>query len=311
MSVFTKEKMKNKNKAYLYLLITFFAWGSLYVVSKFVLGKIPIITISFLRYVIAGMILLILLKQRKLKKIEKQDYKYVFSIGFLGYFVAIGAQLLGTKLSNASLASLVNSMNPIVIMLFAIFILKEKLTINKIVCGILAIVGVYIIVGGVDGSSQILGISVSIFSVFLWSYVSVIIRKITQKYDSLQITTYGIIIAAICTMPFSIWELTVNPDVQFDRSVILSMLYIGGVCTAVAHVLWNKSLSLMEAGACSLFYPLQPMVAIFLGWLFLGESISMNFVLGAILIIGGVLFSIMGKQEASPTLEGEGAKKFS
>lgn len=295
--------MKNKNTAYLYLLITFFAWGSLYVVSKFVLGKIPIITISFLRYVIAGIILMLLLKQRKLKRIEKQDYKCIFFIGFLGYFVAIGAQLLGTKLSNASLASLVNSMNPIVIMLFAIFILKEKLTATKIICGVLAIIGVYIIVGGVDGSNQLLGISISIFSVVLWSYVSVIIRKITQKYDSLQITTYGIIIAAICTMPFSLWELMVTPNVQFDKSVILSMLYIGGVCTAVAHVLWNKSLSLMEAGACSLFYPLQPMVAVLLGWMFLGENISMNFILGGLLITSGVLFSILREKDTRPTLK--------
>ena len=291
--------MKSKNTAYLYLLITFSAWGSLYVVSKFVLGKIPVITISFLRYAIAGCILFIIIKQRKLKKIEKQDHKYVFLIGFFGYFVAIGAQLLGTKLSSASLASLVNAMNPVVIMLFAVFILKEKLTVKKVTCGVLAIAGVYAIVGGLGGRGQIFGILVSILSVILWSLVSVVVRKFTQKYDPFQITTYGIIIAAVCTLPFSIWELMVTSDVQFDRSVVLSMLYIGIVCTALAHVLWNKSLSMIEAGTCSLFYPVQPMVAVFLGWMFLGESISWNFVFGAILIIGGVLFSIMGKNETA------------
>ncbi|MBP2651619.1 MAG: DMT(drug/metabolite transporter) superfamily permease [Firmicutes bacterium] len=290
--------MTTTHKAYLYLLITFFAWGSLYVVSKFVLGKLPVITISFLRYLIAGVILYLILRQRQVKKIDPQDYKYIFLIGFLGYFVAIGAQLLGTKLSNASLASLVNSMNPVVIMIFAVFLLKEKLTVKKITCGILAIVGVYIIVGGAGGDGQLLGVLVSIFSVILWSLVAVIVRQITQKYDAFQITTYGIIIAALCTFPFSLWELAVTPDVQFDTSVVLALLYIGVICTALSHVLWNKSLSLIEAGTCSLFYPLQPMVAVFLGWLLLGESISLNFVVGAILIIGGVLFSIIDKQEA-------------
>lgn len=292
MSSFSKNKI-----AYLYLLITFFAWGSLYVVSKFVLGKIPIATISFLRYVIAGVVLFGILKQRSLKKIEKQDYKYVFLIGFLGYSVSMGAQLLGTKLTSASLASLVNSMNPVVIMFFASLLLKEKLTMKMLICAILAIAGVFIIVGQVDGSGQIWGIVVSIFSVILWSFSSVMVRKITQKYDSLQITTYGIIVAALCTLPFSVWELTVNSNIEFDRNVVFSMLYIGVICTGLSHMLWNKSLSLMEAGTCSLFYPVQPMVAVFLGWMFLGENISMNFVFGAILIIFGVLLSIIGNNK--------------
>ncbi|MBP2642392.1 MAG: DMT(drug/metabolite transporter) superfamily permease [Firmicutes bacterium] len=255
---FFTPKMKNETKAYIYLLVTFFTWGSLYVVSKFVLGKIPVITLSFLRYVISGAVLWPVLQQRKLKKIDKKDYKYVFGIGFWGYFVAIGAQLLGTKLSNASLAALVNSMNPVVIMLFAVVLLKEKLTLKKVVCGITAIIGVYIIVG-----------------------------------DAFQITTYGIVVAAICTLPFSVWEIMITPAIQFDGSIVVSLLYIAIVCTALAHVLWNKSLSLIEAGTCSLFYPMQPLVAVFLGWALLGESISINFVMGAVLIIGGVFVSLI------------------
>ncbi|NLK36177.1 MAG: DMT family transporter, partial [Gracilibacteraceae bacterium] len=69
--------------------------------------------------------------------------------------------------------------------------------------------------------------------------------------------------------------------------------YMGLVCTGLAHVLWNKSLSMLEAGTCSLFYPIQPMVAVLLGWLFLGESINLSFVFGAVLIIGGVVFSLL------------------
>jgi drug/metabolite transporter (DMT)-like permease len=289
--------MADKKRAYLYLLLTFFGWGSLYVVSKFVLGKIPVITIAFLRYVVAGSVLAIMLKQRKLTKIQKQDYKYIFLIGFLGYFVAIALQLLGTKLSSASLSSLVNSTNPIVIMLLAVVILKEKLTAKKEVCSLLAMVGVYIIVGGAGEGGQTLGVIISTASVIIWSWVSVMVRKITQKYDVLQVTTYGMITAIFCTLPFTVWELSVTPDVNFDTGAILSILYIGLISTAMSHFLWNKSLSMLEAGTCSLFYPLQPLIAVLLGCVFLGESISFNFMLGAVLIIGGVIFSMLEKPE--------------
>lgn len=292
--------MTNKKIAYLYLIITFCAWGSLYVVSKFVLGKVPTFTVSFLRYLISGCILLLVLRTKKLKKIEKQDYKYIFLIGFVGYFMSMTIQFMGTKLSNASLSSLVNSLNPITIMIFAAIILKEKLTLKKVFCIVLAIIGVYIIIGGVSGNGQVIwGILMSVTSVITWSFVSVMIRRVTQKYDVLQITTYGIVIAAICTLPCSGYELATTANVQFDWKVILALLYMGLVCTAIAHVLWNKSLSLIEAGTCSLFYPLQPMVSVLLGVIFLGESITMKFILGALLIIGGVVFSLVGNKNNS------------
>ena len=285
--------IKDVKMAYLYLLITFCAWGSLYVVSKFVLGKIPVFTVSFLRYIIAGTALYIILNKRKPKKIEPQDFKYVFLIGFLGYFLSMGAQFWGTKLSNASLASLINSMNPITITVFAAIILKEKLTLVKGISIASALLGVIIIIGDVDGSGKALGIMASVFSIVLWSFVSVIVRRITQKYDSFQITVYGILIGAACTLPISIYELATISDVRFDWEVTLSLVYMGLVCTALAHVLWNKSLSMIEAGTCSLFYPVQPMVAVFRGWLFMEESINLNFVFGAVLIIGGVVLSLV------------------
>jgi len=292
-----KNKMKNKKLAYLYLIITFCAWGSLYVVGKFVMGKVPVFMISSVRYIIAGIILFFIMKKMKPKKIEKQDYKYIFLIGFVGYFIATVAQLIGVKFSNASLASLVNSVNPIAIMLFAAIILKEKLTLKKVICIILAVVGVHTIIGGSNESGELIGILISLFAVISWSIVSVIVRRVTQKYDPIQITTYGIIIAAISTLPFSIGEFVITPNIQIDWTVVISLIYIGVVCTALAHFTWNKSLSMIEAGSCSLFYPIQPMMSVFLGWLFLGESININFVIGAGLIIVGVLISVIHNKD--------------
>jgi len=257
------------------------------------MGKVPVFTLQFLRYAIAGAALYYMLKRKGSRKIEPQDYKYVFFVGFLGYFLSNGAQFMGTKLSNASLASLVNSMNPITITLFGALILKEKLSMKKVICTLLVLTGVFVIMGDVNGSGQVWGVLLSIFSVILWSFASVTVRRLTRKYDSFQITVYGILIGALCALPVSTYELVTTPDIRFDGSVVLSLFYMGLVCTALAHALWNRSLSMIEAGNCSLFYPVQPMVAVFLGWLLLGESISPYFILGAVLIVGGVVLSIV------------------
>lgn len=291
--------MKERKIAYLYLVITFCTWGSYYVVSKFVLGKVPVLTILFLRYLIAGSILLFILKRRGFQKIEREDYKYILLIGFVGYFLSSGAQLFGAKLANASLASLINSMNPVFTMVFASFALKEKITVKKIVCIALAIMGVYIIIGGVRESGQAIGILLSVFAVISWAFAAVMSRKITQKYDAFQISTYTILIAVICNFPGSLLELMTSSNIQFDWTAVLSLLYLGIVCTAIGFVLWNKSLSMLEASNCTLLYPIQPMVSVLLGSIFLGETINMNFVFGAVLIIGGVVYSIIGKKEIS------------
>ncbi|MFL0250524.1 DMT family transporter [Clostridium neuense] len=290
--------MNNKRLAYLYLIITTSAWGSLYVVSKFVLASIPPVTVLFFRYLIAAVVLLGILKINKRDVIEKKDYKYIFLIGFFGYFISIGAQMIGTKLANASIASLINSMNPVFIIAFAVPILKEKITLNKVVAVIASVLGAYIIIGGAGKGGALLGIAFSIVSVISWSLMSVMVRRITQKYDAITVTTYAIIVAMIFSAPASIFELmnTSHGEI-FTMTNLICLLYMGIICTGLSHLLWNKSLSMIEAGKCSLFYPVQPMVSVFLGFIFLGESINARFIIGALLIISGIVFSMFAGNE--------------
>lgn len=284
---------KNKKTAYLYLLIVFSAWGSLYVVSKFVFGKVPTFTALLFRNAIAASALGIVLKQRKTIKIKKEDYKYILIIGFLGYFLSIGAQFLGTKLTNASFASLINSMNPITITFFASLILKEKIAPKTIISIIVLLIGVKVLIGDISDNIYLSGIFLSIFSVTIWSLVTVLVKKVSKSYDSFQITVYGIMTATIFCIPVSIYEISTRPVIEFDLEVIAALLYMGLICTAMGHVLWNKCMSMIDAGTCSLFYPIQPLVATLLGIIFLNEKIDKNFILGAVLIVGAVLFNVI------------------
>lgn len=275
------------NPAYFYLIGNFSLWGCMYVLSKFVLDKLPVFTVAFSRYLIAIIVLFTIVRIKKLRKIEKHDRKYIFMVGFLGYFLSLGAQLIGTKLSGASMASLVNSTNPVFIMVIAAMLLKEKLTAKKILSVLISLIGVYIILGGGSGESQTMGILISFFSVILWAFVSVYVRKITRKYPPLLVTAYGMGVAAACNFPIAVVELFTVEQIGLDGSAVAALLVMGVFCTAVAHLMWNQALSMLEAGTCSAFYPIQPLVSVVLGIIFLHEKMTFSFVIGSLLIIIG------------------------
>lgn len=281
------------NKSYLYLMTTFMLWGSLYVVSQFVLGKIPTFTVAMFRYLIAFIALSFISLKSKKEKIEKSDYKYFFIMGFIGYFISVDCQLLGTKISGGSMVSLINSLNPIIISVMAMIILNEKLEINKIIGIILSLFGVYMIVG-TGANIEFIGVLISFIAVIGWAFMSVISRKISNKYSVLTLTKVSMLIATVCNIPVSFLEIQItHPLIQIDIGAILGILYMGIVCTAFTNILWNKSLSMLPANTCSAFYPIQTLTSSFFGVLVFHEILTTSFVLGSTFIIVGVLISLL------------------
>lgn len=289
--------MKNY-KSYLILFLTFFIWGSLYVVSKFVLGKLPTFTIAFMRYLFA-FITLSLFSIGTKEKIDHKDIPYFLLIGVVGYFISVDFQLLGIKYAGSSLASLINSTNPIFISIMAALLLGERMTKGAVFGLLLSVAGVFTIIG-VNSHIAISGLIFSFIAVLLWSLMSVSTRKLSAKYSSLTITRIGMLLATICNLPVAAGEIALtHPVITIDLSAILSILYLGVVCTGIANLLWNKALSNIPAHICSSFYPFQTLTSSILGVIFLNETITHSFIIGTILIIIGVLLSLM--PEKTPT----------
>jgi len=192
----------SKKLAYLSLLLTFVLWGSLYVASQIVMRELPTYMVAFLRFVLAWLFLTVLTKLKK--DTAAPDFrpdstckKYIWFLGFFGYTLSVGMQLLGTKLAGSTTASLINSTNPILITLLAALILKEPLTRNKIIGILLAVCGVFMIIGG-DVQLNPIGLLLSIAAVIGWSLTSVISRRVLSTYDPIQITHRAVGVAAIC-----------------------------------------------------------------------------------------------------------------
>lgn len=274
------------------LFAAFVLWGSQYVISKIALRTVPPVTLLALRYLVSVPALFIVLRLRHaLTPIKKGDWPILFAIGFTGYFASFCLQMLGLSRLTGSVSSLLGAMNPIFIPILAALFLHERITPAKIACVALSMAGVVVIVG-VDGTVDASGALLMLASVFLWSTASIIIQRVSGRYDPMQIA----LIAILCALPFtggwSLIELQSAPC-SFTLESVLAVLYMGVLGTAVTHSLWNYSLRVMDASFCSMFYPMQPLVSSILGVLFLHEAVTPGFVIGALMICCGIVAAVI------------------
>ena len=274
------------------LFAAFVLWGSQYVISKIALRTVPPVTLLALRYLVSVPTLFIVLRLRHaLTPVKKGDWPILFAIGFTGYFASFCLQMLGINRLTGSVSSLLGAMNPIFIPILAAFFLHERITPAKIACVALSMAGVVVIVG-VDGTVDASGALLMLASVFLWSTASIIIRRVSGRYDPIQIALIAILCALPLTGGWSLIELQSAPC-SFTLESVLAVLYLGVLGTAVTHSLWNYSLRVMDASFCSMFYPMQPLVSSILGVLFLHEAVTPGFVIGALMICCGIVAAVI------------------
>ncbi|KXX84576.1 DMT family transporter [Bacillus cereus] len=294
--------MKQTILGAIYLSLAASIWGGMYVVSKYVLDFIPPLTLVWLRFIIAFVVLYGILKlaekkQKKKVTIRKKDWLLFAWIGFIGYFISITCQFIGTKLSDAHTGSLVTSATPAFMVIFAALILKEKLTARRLLSTIIATIGVIIVIGwDIEIGSYFIGTIILVGAAITWALLSIYVKIASIQFSSLIITTYAIFFSLFFITPFMIWELQAASIGTVNTYIILGILYLGIVSTAGAFFLWNKGLELLDASIGSLFFFFQPIVGSLLGWLLLNETLNSNFFIGGILIICSVLITTFEKK---------------
>ncbi|HDR8188778.1 TPA: DMT family transporter [Bacillus cereus] len=294
--------MKQTILGAIYLSLAASIWGGMYVVSKYVLDFIPPLTLVWLRFIIAFVVLYGILKlaekkQKKKVTIRKKDWLLFAWIGFIGYFISITCQFIGTKLSDAHTGSLVTSATPAFMVIFAALILKEKLSARRLLSTILATIGVIIVIGwDIEIGSYFIGTIILVGAAITWALLSIYVKIASIQFSSLVITTYAIFFSLFFITPFMIWELQTSSIGTVNTYVIFGVLYLGIVSTAGAFFLWNKGLELIDASIGSLFFFFQPIVGSLLGWLLLNETLNSNFFIGGILIICSVLITTFEKK---------------
>ncbi len=273
-------------------------WGGMYVISDVVLQTIPPFTLLTVRLVMGALVLspmVIPFVLRQSTRPSRRQIVQMLLVGLVGFGVSVGAQFVGTDKSTAVNGTLVTSSSPAFILLFAVLILRERLTGQRIAAVVLATIGVIVIIDPANAdfrSETFAGDTALAVAALTWGLYAVLVRKVSAQLDTLVVTFFAFLGGLLLTIPAATLELPQRPPGEITPTIVLGVLYLGVVSTAVAMWMWNRAFALVDASVASLYFFAQPLVGTLLSVILLNQQMTLNLWIGSGLIAAGVLLSI-------------------
>ena len=221
----------------------------------------------------------------------------IFIIGLIGNFIPFYLISWSEQYIKSNTAGLLLSIAPIFALLFSHFLTKDdKFSFRKFISILVGLLGVLFIIGFntlINISSHQSGNflpKLVIMIAALGYVISAILAYNIKNVSTIALTTFVTLFAALISMPFMIIVEINNPS-SFNLKSLSSLIYLGLFPTAIAFVLRFHIIS--KAGPVFLSYVayLIPAFAIFWGYIFLKETITLNTLIGVILILFGVFIS--------------------
>jgi len=256
------------------------------------------ITVASLRLIIGAVFLFIYYKFKGLNEnLSIKILLFIFLIGLIGNFIPFFLISWSEQFIQSNTAGLLLSVAPIFTLCLSYFFIKEdKFHLRTFISIFIGLLGVIFIFGFdtlIHISSNQSGNffpKLAIIIAALGYVVSAILAYKVKHINTITLTTFVTISAALISLPFMIVT-ELNTFSSFNFNSLLSLLYLGLFPTAIAFVLRFYLIS--KAGPIFLSYVayLIPVFAIFWGYIFLKETISKETFVGIILILLGVFLS--------------------
>lgn len=285
-------KFNNAQKAILALIIANTIWGAAAPIFKWSLENIQPFTLAFLRFGIAAFLLLPFLDFKALK-IYKKDWWDVFLFSFSGITINISLFFLALQLTESINAPIIASSTPIFMILGGIFLLKEHPGSRKIYGGIIGLIGVLLIVlmpiidKGFNGS--VLGNVLLFISTLCSVHHGIALKKLSNTYKALPLLFWSFVIGTISFAPLVAWEVMQHGFLTDLTAKGLVGIYFGAfLSSAAAYYLFYFAMQHLLASEIGLFTYLDPVITILIAYPLLGEVPNSTFILGAILVFGGI-----------------------
>lgn len=270
-----------------------------HVIVKGLTETLPPSVILLLRSFIAALfyVLWIFIREKNVIRIERKDIKLAILLGILNIPINQYLFFVGVHLSTAPNASLAYALTPAFVLIIAIIFLKESSNWKKIAGVVIAFTGAFIILleKGLELSSDhFIGNILLLLASLSWGLYTVIGRDFSRKYGAVYSTAVTMFSGFIFYIPIFLFTEEPVHIMQIGFIDWLGILYVGLLTSGVGYLIWFYALKKIEASKLSVFNNLQPVFTTILAMIFLHHQLTIPFLAGGVLIIGGVVLTQRG-----------------
>jgi len=270
-------------------------WGCSFIFIKLGLEFLTPFGVAFVRCALGAITLLIVVKIKKIKlPSDKSTWRKLWILAMLLNVIPGILFAYGEVHVTSVLAGIINATTPLATLIVMLIAFREeRLKVEQIIGIIIGAIGVMVVLGiwqGV-GENQLTGVIALLIAVTCYgiSFPYTVRNIIPLGLKPEAAATTQLVMAAITLLPFYLFD-GISQD-NYRPASLLAMLALGILGSGVAYI-WNFSI-IAAAGssiASSVTY-LTPVVAIIVGWVFLGEALSWFEPVGALLVIIGAATS--------------------
>jgi drug/metabolite transporter (DMT)-like permease len=282
------------NQPYLLLSITALCWAGNAIVGRLAAGHIAPVTLSFLRWSFAFLIILPFAWKHLVR--DWAAIRSRLSIMILLSITGIGAfntlQYWALEHTQALNTLLLQSAGPLVVAVWSLLLLGVRLTLAQAAGVMLSMGGVLIILmhgdltklSGIDFNigDLIFTVALAIFGIY-----SVLSLK-RPDIHGLSFVAFTFGAGAACLIPLFIWELFARPPMQIDTANLLTLFYVAVFPSTIAYLCYNRGVQLIGANRAAPFFHVVPVFGTIMSIAFLGEHPQAFHFIGFALVLAGV-----------------------
>jgi len=293
------------NQPYLLLSITAMCWAGNAIVGRLAAGHIPPVTLAFLRWSLAFLIILPFAWKHLVRDWgairARLGIMVVISMIGIGGFNAL--QYWSLEYTTALNTLLLQSAGPLFVAVWSLILLGVRLTLAQALGVALSMVGVLVILlhgdltalSGIEFNKGdvIFTVAIAIFGLY-----SVLTLK-RPKIHGLSFAAFTFGCGAACLTPLLVWELLSRPVMALNTANLLTLFYVAVFPSTVAYVCFNRGVHLIGANRAAPFFHLTPLFGSVMAIVFLGERPQLFHLIGFALVLTGVF--VASRKASAPS----------
>lgn len=285
---------------YFLLILTVLFWAGNFVTARGIHADFPPLTMSFVRWGLALLIILPFVLPRILRKwpLIRQHLPVLTVLSVLSVVCFNSFIYLGVQTTQATNATLMQSAVPIIILVFTSLFLGETVVRRQWLGVFVSLAGVLMLVA--KGDSEILmtlsfntGDLWILAAVLSWSAYSVMLRLKPVELDGFTFFGFTVVVGVLVLFPFMLWEYIGGARPQWSLQTGSAIIYMAICPSILSYIFWNRGVAELGPAKAGLFIHLMPLFGLILSVIFLNEAVEPFHFIGMGLIFSGIYLAII------------------